>query len=167
MHFVLTGLRFYNDFVVQFPKNKPVSGSSMSLKLELASLAIITFGASGFMLVAEPLDAPAPLERTAVFSDQDYQAFDHKFTLGNKSCEVGIKRHRLCFNASPLETVLVPGEPLPANVPVLSAEFPILVETPVKAEHQKLVRYGTTLALIHQETQIVEDVLYLGTDESA
>lgn len=139
----------------------------MSLKLELASLAVIMFGASGFMLVAEPLEASGPLERSAAFSDQDYQAFDHGFTLGNKSCEVGIKQHKLCFNASPLEAELVTGEPLPSHMPVLSAEFPILVATPVKAEHQKLVRYGTTLALIHQETQIVEDVLYLGTDESA
>ena len=41
------------------------------------------------------------------------------------------------------------------------AEFPVLVAVPAKAEHQKLLRYGTRLALMNEDTHMIEDIIEL------
>lgn len=129
--------------------------------LEIGGLAAIAALAIGFMVIAEPLDAEPPLERNSNFSKLDYDAFDRDFQLGNVNCPVGIAKHKLCFSDSPLQKQIAKGEMLERHIPVLAAEFPILVATPLKAEHQKLLRYGTRLVLMNEDTLRVEDVLDL------
>jgi len=43
----------------------------------------------------------------------------------------------------------------------MAAEFPILAAIPAKNKDLKLLRYGQTLVLINEETQIIEDLLNL------
>lgn len=133
----------------------------MSIKWEIGALAGVLALAAGFMWIAEPVGTDRALERTDNFSQLDYDAFDRNFQINGKTCPVGIAKHRLCFSPSPLETQITKGESLNAHIPMLAAEFPILVATPPKAEHQKLLRYGKTLVLLNEETRIVEDVLGL------
>jgi len=133
----------------------------MTLKIELAALGATLLGAAGFVAVEQPLAEPAPLERTDQFEMADYTAFDRDFRHGREVCSVGIEKDRLCFQPSPLEAQLIEGEALAAHIPLLPAEFPILVATPAKIERQQLVRFGRSLALIDPETRIVEDIIHL------
>ena len=130
--------------------------------LEIGGLAAIAALVVGFMVIAEPIDTAPSLERTDNFSKLDYDAFDRDFQLDNATCQVGIAKHKLCFSDSPLQTQIAKGEVLERHIPVMAAEFPILVATPPKAEHQKLLRYGTTLVLMNEETKMIEDTLQLG-----
>ncbi|MEO0884214.1 MAG: hypothetical protein AAFY34_16025 [Pseudomonadota bacterium] len=133
----------------------------MTLKIELAALGLTLAGAAGFLAVEQPLAEPAPLERHDTFAEADFDAFDRNFRHGREVCAVGIEKDRLCFQYSPLEGQLVEGQALAAHIPLLPAEFPILVATPAKSEHQQLVRFGRSLALIDPETRLVEDVIRL------
>lgn len=133
----------------------------MTIKIELAAIGATLLGAAGFWAVEQPLAQPAPLERQANFSQADYTAFDRGFRHGREMCAVGLAKDRICFQPSPLEAQLAKGETLASHVPLLPAEFPILVATPAKAEHQQLVRFGRSLALIDPETRMVEDVIRL------
>ena len=133
----------------------------MTLKLELAAIGATLLGAAGFWVVQQPMAEPAPLERQAAFTVADYAAFDRNFRHGRETCAVGLERHRLCFQPSPLEGQLVEGEALADHVPLLPAEFPILVVTPTKTDEQQLVRFGRSLALIDPDTRVVEDVIRL------
>ncbi|MEM7662662.1 MAG: hypothetical protein AAF292_10460 [Pseudomonadota bacterium] len=133
----------------------------MTLKIELAALGMTLAGAAGFFAVEQPLAAPAPLERSQAFAAADYDAFDRDFRHGREVCAVGIEKDRLCFQYSPLEGQLLEGQALAAHIPLLPAEFPILVATPAKSNDQQLVRFGRSLALIDPETRIVEDIIRL------
>ncbi len=133
----------------------------MTIKLELAAVALTVLGAAGFLAFAQPLKEPAPAERQSGFIEADYAAFDRGFRHGYETCAVGIEKNRLCFQPSPLETRLVVGEAIPEQVPLLPAEFPIIAATSVKTEGQKLVRFGRSLALVDRETRIVQDVIRL------
>ncbi|MEM9670323.1 MAG: hypothetical protein AAF950_15480 [Pseudomonadota bacterium] len=133
----------------------------MTLKIELTALAMTFAGAAGFWAVEQPLAEPGPVERASSFTEADYAAFDRNFRHGREVCPVGIEKDRLCFQPSPLEAQLVKGDALESHIPLLSAEFPILVATPVKSASQQLVRFGRSLALIDPETRIVEDVIHL------
>jgi len=133
----------------------------MSIKLELGALILTMVGASGFMLIAEPVNSASPVDRVSHFSNVDYNAFDRDFIADGKPCQVGIAKHRLCFNDSPLQTRIAKGEVLNHQIPVMAAEFPILVAVPPKASHQKLLRYGQALVLMNEDTKMVEDIMYL------
>lgn len=133
----------------------------MAMKWEFGALGAVVLAASVFMLLAEPINGTPPLGRVDNFSKLDYDAFDRDFSADGEMCAVGLARQKLCFSESPLEKRIAMGEALEQNIPILVAEFPILVATPPKAAHQKLLRYGTTLVLINKDTQIVEDMLDL------
>ncbi|MEM8635612.1 MAG: hypothetical protein AAGF33_11600 [Pseudomonadota bacterium] len=133
----------------------------MTLKIELAALAATFAGAAGFFAVEQPLSEPTPLERNEVFVAADYDAFDRNFRHGREVCSVGIEKERLCFQPSPLEERLVEGTMLADHIPMLAAEFPILVATPAKGDDQQLVRFGRSLALIDPQTRMVHDVIRL------
>lgn len=134
----------------------------MALKFELAALAAIMVSSAAFMFVADPMqDAPA-LERSDNFSQLDFDSFDRDFIANGEPCTVGIEKRKMCFTSSPLEATLVRGAPLADHVPMLAAEFAILLEISATTPEQKLLRYGTTLALIDEETGHVEDLLDLG-----
>jgi len=138
----------------------------MNMKWEFGMLAFVLLGAGTFMMIAEPINTQAPLERTDNFSKLDYDAFDRDFLVNGETCEVGIAQNKLCFKASPLQKQIAKGEALNGRIPVMAAEFPILVATPPKAQHQKLLRYGTTLVLINEDTKIIEDMIHLGETQA-
>jgi len=133
----------------------------MTIKLELAALGATLLGAAGFFASAPPLSEPAPIERAAGFVEADYAAFDRNFRHGRETCAIGVVRHQICFQPSPLEAQLVKGEQLADHVPLMPAEMAVLVATPTKSEDTKLVRFGRSLALIDPETRRVHDVIRL------
>ena len=139
----------------------------MGMKSELGALVAVLLGAGAFMVIAEPMKPQAPLERASSFSQLDFEAFDRNFPIDGKACDVGIAKHKLCFQDSPLQTQLAKGQTLESHIPVMAAEFPILVAVPPKAKNQKLLRYGTMLALLNEETNIIEDLIRLDTPKSA
>lgn len=133
----------------------------MSIKIEIgAVIATIICGLSIFHTV-NPLEPAPAAERVSAFSANDYAAFDRDFVVRGTPCAVGLKQRQMCFTPSPLQARIVEGEMIPSNMPLLAAEFPILVALPVKQETQKLLRYGPVLALINKDSRLVEDVLYL------
>ena len=132
------------------------------MKTWFAASAIFAISAVGALLIiSEPLNAETSFERADNFSKLDYDVFDRDFKLGNIECSVGLVKHKMCFHESPLQSQIVEGEPLKQHIPVLAAEFPILVASPLKLQSQKLLRYGTRLVLIDENSQIVQDVLEL------
>jgi len=139
----------------------------MSIKVELGLVAFTAFVGLGVFHTEKPLEPRAPIERMSTFVAEDYAAFDRDFTIDGEICEVGLERRKMCFTPSPLQASIIEGTEIPSNVPLLAAEFPILVELPVKQSSLKLVRYGTTLALIDAESRMVEDVLYIDANTFA
>lgn len=120
----------------------------------------------GLMVFAETLEPQADIERVEGFSELDYNVFDRDFKLGKETCDVGLAKHRMCFKSSPLQTQIAKGEKLQQHIPVMAAEFPILLATPRKAEHQKLLRYGTKLVLMNENTLMIEDIIDLGIQQT-
>jgi len=139
----------------------------MSIKVEIGVAIATALIGMGVVHQTQPLEPQAPVERSIAFSADDYAAFDRDFDAKGTPCAVGLERRKMCFTASPLQTRVIEGEPIPANMPLLAAEFPILVALPVKEESQKLLRYGTVLALIDKDTRMVEDILYIDADNYA
>ncbi|MEO9971122.1 MAG: hypothetical protein ABJG15_15095 [Hyphomonadaceae bacterium] len=133
----------------------------MSIKVEIGLVVFTALAGLGVFHTSAPLEPQAPTERASVFAAADYAAFDRDFVLDGDTCQVGLERRKMCFTASPLQTRIIEGRAIPTDIPVLAAEFPILVAQPVKAESQRLLRYGTVLALIDEDTRMVEDVLYI------
>jgi hypothetical protein len=95
------------------------------------------------------------------FTQYDYDVFDRDFALAGSTCEVGLKSQKLCLANSPLEKQVRRGEILPAFMPAMPAEFRVILETSLKNENLRTVRYGQTLVLLDAETRRVEDVLHL------
>lgn len=139
----------------------------MSIKVEIGLVVFTALAGLGVFHTSAPLEPQAPTERASVFAAADYAAFDRDFMIDGKTCQVGLERRDMCFTASPLQTRIIEGRPIPTDIPVLAAEFPILVAQPVKAETQRLLRYGTVLALIDKDTRLVEDLLYIDADNYA
>jgi len=133
----------------------------MSIKVEIGVVLATALMGMGVFQTTKPLEPVQTPERASAFSAADYAAFDRDITVKGEPCEVGLNRGALCFTSSPLQGRIVEGEPVPASIPLLAAEFPILVALPMKSETQKLLRYGTVLALIDSETRIVEDMLHI------
>jgi hypothetical protein len=132
-----------------------------TFRLELLSaggaLALLGLFLGGQAFRSEASDR-APV---SYFTNADFDAFDRAFDLDGQACDVGFKAHRICFGVSPYETDLVQGAVLPVHVPALSAEFRVIVETDLKADHLQTVRFGRTLALIEPQTRQVHDILRL------
>ena len=133
---------------------------------KIGAVALMAAIAIGFMLVAQPINQERPLERSDNFSYLDYDAFDRNFQINAETCKVGLAAQRLCFSQSPLQTQIAKGERLERHIPVMAAEISILVATPPKAEHQKLLRYGTKLVLLNENTQVIEDIIELGPKQA-
>ena len=141
------------------------SGLIMILKLELGLAGVALGAAALWGANADPvIEAPAPA-RYDRFTQADYQAFDRDFDLEGSTCKVGVKRSGICFRESPLEKALTVGATVPANLPYMPAEFPVIVRTDLKAENLQTWRFGRSLVLVHRETQEVVDVLDLSAPE--
>lgn len=133
----------------------------MSIKVELGLVVVAALAALAVFHAKKPLEPQPAVKRMSTFIADDYAAFDRDFSLDGDTCKVGLEQRKMCFTPSPLQANIIEGQVIPSNVPVLAAEFPILIDLPVKEDGQKLLRYGTTLALINAKSRIVEDVLHI------
>ncbi|MEL7128182.1 MAG: hypothetical protein AAGK23_01410 [Pseudomonadota bacterium] len=133
----------------------------MTWKIELGACLATMAGAGAFVGIVNPLAPPSAIERTSSFTEGDFAAFDRNFRHGRETCAIGLEKQRLCFKPSPLEGYLIEGTHLAAHIPLMPAEFPVLVATNVSANGQKLARFGQSLALVDEETRMVVEVMRL------
>lgn len=130
----------------------------MKIEMAIAGVALVALGA---FYASRPQMAEAVPVGVSRFSAADYAAFDRNFEMDGRLCEIGLRRDRLCFGASPVDALLVPGVVLPPHIPIMGAEFRVIVETDLKAENLRTIRFGQTLALVDPATRRIEDVLNL------
>lgn len=132
---------------------------TLMIELGIAGAALFALGA---FVATRPQTAEAVQASTlSQFTKSDFAAFDRNFELDRATCKVGLRRDRLCFGHSPVEDILAPGLTLPPEVPMVGAEFRVIVVTELKAENLRTVRFGRSLALVDPETRLVADVISL------
>ncbi len=134
-----------------------------TLKMEMAFAGVALFALGAFM-ATRPTQADAEaLNIVAVraFTAADHAAFDLDFMLDGEPCAVGLERQKVCFAPSPLEARIHPGAVVPADVPLVAAEFRVIVETDLKDPSLRTVRFGQTLALVDPETRVIVDLMRL------
>lgn len=133
----------------------------MTWRIELGAAvtamgAALMWGASADPILDEPVR-----ERVSQFTQADYQSFDRNFEFDGGACAVGLKRKELCFLSSPFEPNLAPGSSIPASLPDMPAEFPVILKTQLKAEGLETWRFGRSLVLVKAGTREVVDVMDL------
>lgn len=132
-----------------------------TLKIELAIAGAALF-ALGAFIATRPQEAEAvQTSGLSQFTKTDFAAFDRNFELDGDTCKVGLRRDRLCFGRSPVENILAPGMTLPSEVPMVGAEFRVIVVTELKADNLRTIRFGRSLALVDPTTRHVHDVMSL------
>ena len=139
-----------------------------TLKIEMAIAGAALF-ALGAFFATRPSGAEAGVaDPVAVraFTEADYAAFDRGFMIDETPCTVGLERYNICFTPSPLEGQLAPGMIVPPDVPLVAAEFRVIVETDLKAADLRTVRFGQTLALVDPETREIVDLMRLAPSGS-
>jgi hypothetical protein len=134
-----------------------------TLKIEMAIAGVALFALGAFVATRPTSAEAAAIDPPPVreFTEADYAAFDRSFEMDGAPCPVGFRRHHICFLPSPLEARIRPGMTVPADVPLVAAEFRVIVETDLKDADLRTVRFGQTLALVDPETRVVVDLLRL------
>lgn len=134
-----------------------------TLKFEMAAAGIALFALGAFVATRPTGANAAALDPVGVrsFSQADFDRFDRGFMLDQQPCAVGLERHKMCFAPSPLEVGLQPGMTLAADVPLLSAEFRIIVDADLKDAGLRTMRFGQTLVLLDPDTREIVDMLRL------
>lgn len=117
--------------------------------------------AAGLAVMLQPTLPRPDVQPVDHFQEADFSIYDRDFTLQGRACEIGIKRRGICLSKSPLEDTIVPGRVLPVEIPATSAEFPIILEAPLKASHLQTVRFGHRIALFNPDTREIVDVIDL------
>ena len=112
---------------------------------------------------ASPILEETPTERVERFTEQDYSSFDRNFDYEGRTCEVGLRRNGICFSRSPAEAALGAGDIVPAQLPAMPAEFPVIVKTALKADGLETWRYGRSLYLVRSGNREIVDVMHLDT----
>jgi hypothetical protein len=118
--------------------------------------AAVMWGASADPILDEPVR-----DRPQHFTQADYQAFDRDFSLDGEPCMVGVKRKGVCFGASPFEASLASGSTIPLTSPDMPAEFPVILQTELKAAGLETWRFGRSLVLVKAGTRDIVDVMDL------
>jgi hypothetical protein len=134
-----------------------------TLKIEMAVAGAALF-ALGTFLGTRPSGAQAGTVEAApvrAFTEADYAVFDRGFILDSQPCMVGLERQNICFSPSPLEARIHTGAVVPLDVPLVAAEFRVIVETDLKDPALRTVRFGQVLALVDPETRVVVDQMQL------
>ena len=134
-----------------------------TLKIEMAVAGAALF-ALGTFLGTRPSGAQAGTVEAApvrAFTEADYVVFDRGFILDSQPCMVGLERQNICFSPSPLEARIHTGAVVPLDVPLVAAEFRVIVETDLKDPALRTVRFGQVLALVDPETRVVVDQMQL------
>ncbi|KCZ57942.1 hypothetical protein [Hyphomonas chukchiensis] len=137
----------------------------MTWKIEagiVGGAALVLGGFLAVMANQQDTSRPDPVDH---FIQSDYDVFDRDFKLGSTECAIGLASQKICMHKSPLEKELQVGQILPAYIPALGAEFRIIVETALKSENLRTVRYGQTLVLIDANTREVKDILRLNAPD--
>lgn len=138
-----------------------------TLKIEMAIAGVAMF-ALGAFVATRPTDAeaasvePAPVR---AFSEADFAVFDRGFVLDNTPCAVGFERHMICFTPSPLEPRMHTGMVVPTEVPLVTAEFRVIVETALKDPALRTVRFGQSLALVDPQSREIVDLIRLSAPD--
>lgn len=135
-----------------------------TLKIELAIAGAALFALGAFVATRPPEAEAVQTAGLTQFTKADFAAFDRDFYMDGGTCEVGLKRDRICFGGSPVEQILKPGVTLPHEIPMVGAEFRIIVVTELKADDLRTVRFGRSLALVNPQTRYVQDVIELSAD---
>lgn len=134
-----------------------------TLKLEMAVAGIALF-ALGAFIATRPDGAEATADQPAgvrAFSESDFNAFSRGFMIRETPCAIGLEVQKICFTPAPIEKKLEIGMVIPPEVPLVAAEFRVIVMTDLKDERLRTVRFGQTLVLIDPETRAVIDFLRL------
>jgi hypothetical protein len=134
---------------------------TLKFEMVVAGLAMFALGA---FVATRPTEAEAgPVDPVPVraFTEADYAVFDRGFMIGQMPCAVGFERYKICFGNSPIESRLEVGMTVPAEIPLVAAEFRVIVETALKDPALRTVRFGQTLALVNPETREVVDLVRL------
>lgn len=139
-----------------------------TLKIEMAFAGAAVFALGVFFSSRPPGAEAATLEQAPVraFTRADFAVFDRAFMLAGQPCEVGLEQQKICFTPSPLETRVQTGEAVPPDVPLIAAEFRVIVETDLKDPALRTVRFGQTLALVDPETRAIIDLMRLAPPAS-
>ena len=150
------------------PRKTRTPKAMQTLKIEMAIAGAALFALGAFIATRPSGADAAVIEPVAVraFTEADYAAFDRGFMLDDSPCTVGIERHNICFTPSPLEARIGPGMIVPPDVPLVAAEFRVIVETDLKAADLRTVRFGQTLALVDPETREIVDLMRLAPSSS-
>lgn len=138
-----------------------------TLKYELFIVGAALFALGGYVAMQTAGAAQLEPEPVLSFTAGDYSAFDRDFSIGDQMCEVGLAAHRLCLAPSPIESRLRVGHVLEPEVPILAAEFRVIVETELKHESLRTVRFGQTLALIEPHSRTIRDLMRLNAADFA
>lgn len=133
----------------------------MLLKFELGMAGLALGVAAIWGANADPILEQPVLVRYDHFTDADYQAFDREFEFEGRTCKVGVEQRDICFGSSPLEKALSVGSAVPANLPYMPAEFPVILKTDLKDENLQTWRLGRSLVLVSRDTHKVVDLLDL------
>ena len=136
-----------------------------SLLIEFGIAATALFAMGVYWVSRPPVAAALDIPPSAEFSRADYNAFDRDFLIGDDRCPVGLAEHRFCLGTSPIESQLQRGMILPPEIPLIAAEFRVIVATEMKDESLRIVRYGQTVVLVDPETRIVKDILRLAAPD--
>jgi len=139
-----------------------------TLKIEMAFAGVALF-ALGAFFATRPSGAEAgTVEATPVraFTQADFAVFDRGFMLAGQPCQVGLEQQNICFTPSPLETRIQPGAVVPPDVPLVAAEFRVIVETDLKDPALRTVRFGQILALVDPKTRVIVDLMRLNPSAS-
>lgn len=139
---------------------------TLKIEMAFAGAALFTLGA---FFATRPSGAEAgPVDAAPVraFTQTDFAVFDRGFMLADQPCQVGLEKQNLCFAPSPLETRIQPGAVVEPDVPLVAAEFRVIVETDLKDPGLRTVRFGQTLALVDPETRVIVDLMRLNPPAS-
>lgn len=138
-------------------------GAMQTLKFEMAVAGAALFALGGFVATRPTTAEAAAVEPVPVraFTDADFDSFDRGFMLGETPCTVGMERFKMCFAPSPLEAGLRKGMVIADDIPLLAAEFRVIVETDLKDAGLRTVRFGQTLLLVDPQTRVVVDLMKL------
>ncbi len=140
-----------------------------TLKVELAIAGVAMF-ALGAFVATRPTDAEAASAQppaVRAFSERDFAVFDRGFLLEDMPCAVGFERHNICFTPSPLEAEMRPGMVVAPDVPLVAVEFRVIVETDLKDQSLRTVRFGQSLALVDPDTREIVDLIRLSAPDYA
>lgn len=132
----------------------------MTWKIEFAALAITAAGVGGYLYNTSPFEE-APIRYHDSFTEADFDAFDRHFSHNGEICDIGLKASDVCLPEFKISQNIEIGQPFPNDVLRLSAGMRVLLALDTKEPDLKTIRVGQTLALIHRETLVVQDVIRL------